>query len=115
MKVLLETATPQVLSFIPREYLNIVNYTLTNESTNVTTSFTNIDAVTNGAYLELTEVFDLKEGVFYNYDITNPNDNDLLYRGRIFCTNQDIDTFSMNKDEYIEDDSKNNEYIIYNG
>jgi len=113
MKILLETVLPQVLSFIPREYPILVNYTLTNESTNKTTTFLDIDTATSGAYLQITEIFDLKEDTFYNFDITKTDDT-LIYRGRIFCTNQDIDKFTMNED-FIEDTSKDNEYIIYNG
>ena len=112
MKILLESAVPQVFGFIPRAYETKVNYTLQNESTNVDTTFTNIDAATSGAYLEITEVFDLKEGVFYNIDITK-TDNTLIFRGRIFCTNQNIDTFSMNDGEFVEDTTKDNTYVIY--
>jgi len=112
MKILLESATPQTLNFIPREYVSLVNYTITNEQSNTSVSDTNINATTNGGYLEITEIFDLKENIYYNIDITK-TDNTLIYRGRIFCTNQDIDTFSMNDGKFTEDTSKDNTYVIY--
>ena len=112
MKILQETAVAQTLNFIPREYVDTINYTLRNESTNTSVSDTNIVATTNGAYLEITEIFNLKEGVFYNIDITKTDDT-LIYRGRIFCTNQTLDKFTMNNGKYTEDTSKDNTYIIY--
>ena len=112
MKILQETAIAQTLNFIPREFVATINYTLKNESTNTSVSGTNITTTVNGGYLEITEIFDLKEGVFYNIDITK-TDNTLIYRGRIFCTNQDIEKFTINDGKYIEDTSKNNEYAIY--
>lgn len=114
MKILLETTDPQTYSFIPREYVVLLNYTITNESTNTSVTYLDITAETNGGYLEITEVFDLEENTFYNIEVTNTNDT-VIFRDRIFCTNQDIDKFTMNKDKYIEDDSKDNEYKFYNG
>lgn len=108
MKILQETALPQTLNFIPREYVSEVNYLLTNESENVSVSETNIVANTNGGYLEITEIFNLKEGVFYNIQITKTDDT-VIYRGRIFCTNQEIDTFTMNED-YVSDTTYDNTY-----
>jgi len=112
MKILLESATPQTLNFIPREYVSLVNYTITNEQSNTTISETDITATTNGGYLEITEIFDLKENIYYNIDISK-TDNTLIYRGRIFCTNQDIDAFTMNDGKFTEDTSKDNTYVIY--
>ena len=112
MKILLDSATPQTLNFIPREYVSLVNYTITNEQSNTTISETDITATTNGGYLEITEIFDLKENIYYNIDISK-TDNTLIYRGRIFCTNQDIDTFTMNDGKFTEDTSKDNTYVIY--
>ena len=112
MKILLESGSPQTLNFIPREYPILVNYTITDEETNTSISDTNISTTINGGYLEITEIFTLKEGVFYNIDITK-TDNTLIFRGRIFCTNQNIDTFSMNDGEFVEDTTKDNTYVIY--
>jgi len=112
MKILLESASAQTLNFIPREFVSLVNYTITNEETNTSISDTNISTTTNGGYLEITEIFTLKEDVFYNIDITK-TDNTLIFRGRIFCTNQNIDTFSMNDGEFVEDTTKDNTYVIY--
>jgi len=34
---------------------------------------------------------------------------DLVYRDKVFCTNQTIETYSVNKDEYVE----NQQNIIF--
>ena len=112
MKILLESATPQVLSFIPREYPALINYTITNESTNASVSDTNITATTNGAYLQITEAFTLFEGQFSNIEITK-TDGTLIYRSKILCTNQTISDFSMQDGEYVEDTTADSEYIIH--
>jgi len=108
MKVLQESALSQTLTFIPRSHVALVNYTLTNESTNTSVSATDIVATTSGGYLVIDEIFTLLQGVFYNIEVTSGTT--VIYRGRIFCTNQDIDTFTMNTD-YVSK-GKDNTYAI---
>ena len=110
MNILLESALPQTLKFIPREFPTTVAYSITNESTNVTVTATGITATRVDGYLQITEVFDLKQGNYYNFDITDTN---LIYRGRIYCTNQTIGDFTMDSGQYTEDTTRDNEYVIY--
>ena len=142
MKVLQETTDTQTLSFIPRIYPSYVNYIITNEETNISVSKENVETLQNGGYLEIDDVFELKQGVFYNIDFYynsiatefenlviedsgtyeintcfNTLSNEglkLIYRGRIFCSNQsDLEKFTMNENKYTEDNTYNNEYVIY--
>ena len=111
MKILLESDASQTFSFIPREYPALINYTLTDEMLNTSASDTNVTATQTGAYLRISKVFVLKEERFYNISIFKTDDT-LIYRGRIFCTNQTISTYSTVDGVYTEDDTKDNEYVV---
>jgi hypothetical protein len=61
----------------------------------------------------------LEKGQFVDVNIVALDNAEykLVYRGRLFCTDQTIDqvnndTYSVNKDEYTEHESTN-DYIIY--
>ena len=110
MNILKESALAQTLKFVPREYPSTIDYSITSESTNVTVTGSGISATVVGGYLQITEIFTLKEGNFYNFDITNGN---LIYRGRIYCTNQNVGNFTMDSGQYTEDATRDNEYAIY--
>ena len=143
MKVLQELATSQTLSFIPRVYPSFVNYTLTNESTNTSVSKENVETSTNSGYLQISDIFDLKEGNFYNivmyktvaddfekivladngiyepnscFNAFAPTSTKLIYKGRIFCTNQtDLEKYTNNNNVYTENTTYDNEFVIYEG
>jgi len=55
-------------------------------------------------------VFPIIQNKFYTLTILNGTD--VVYKDKIFCTNQIIEQFSINKDDYIQRTS-DNEYIIY--
>lgn len=55
-------------------------------------------------------VFPIKENKFYT--ITILNGTEVVYKDKIFCTNQTIETYSINKDAYTQH-TTDNEYIIY--
>ena len=55
-------------------------------------------------------VFPIKQNKFYTLTILNGSD--VVYKDKIFCTNQIIEQFSINKDVYTQRTS-DNEYIIY--
>ena len=109
MKHLLPINTEQIINIIPRNYNTSVTVTLRDDSTN--------DVNT----LLLTGViFSLVEGRFYDLKVYNGQgavtDADIIYRDKIFCTIQSTnqannESYSVNKDAYIEK-SGNNDFII---
>jgi hypothetical protein len=115
MKVLQESGVPQILKFIPRSYPSLVDIDLIEEGTNQTATFTGITATTSGSYLSVTEIFVLTQGNWYSFDVTDNATGDLIYRGRIFCTNQDIDDYTINNSDYTVRTSKDNKYVQYDG
>lgn len=80
---------------------------ITSETTRTTVSY-DITATINGYYLTWTEAVTLKENVFYT--LTVYNGSDIVYKGKIFCTDQPVSTFSVNNNEFVSV-SSNNEYI----
>ena len=61
-------------------------------------------------YAVTSVVLDLKEYKFYTLKIYD-TDN-LVYKGMIFCTNQTVKDYTINKDVYTQNES-NNDYIIF--
>lgn len=67
---------------------------------------------TQGAiFFQITNKYSLKEGDYYTFKAMD--DNGLIYRDIIFCTDQtDYDKYNPNKDKYTEEDSFDDSYII---
>lgn len=119
MKHLLPSTDSQTIKIIPRVYSTSVTLKLRDDSSNTTTTILPTASVV-GNYLQLSSVFDLKEGRFYDLKIYNGQGSvtelDIIYRDKIFCTSQSTnqssnDYYTVNKDEYKEK-SGDNDFII---
>ena len=132
MKVLKDTQAVQTISIIPRSYPTSLTLTLRDDQTNdIDTYALNSGFSVVNDYLVIDNVYTLREFHFYDLTITDQDDV-IIYKDRIFCTDQDIATFSVNADRteyqnvninwnsynqlwdgtiYIEEPS-NNDYII---
>ena len=108
MIILKEQIEEQSLKFIPRTY-SATAIVLVNEMTNESTTITS-DFYKDGYYLFTTTTFDLKEGNFYTLSILN--NTDVVYKDKIFCTNQTIADYTINKDEYVANQTTN-DFIVY--
>ena len=108
MIILKQQTDEQTLRFIPRSYgadTIILKNETTNEIQTITASF-----ALEKYYLTTVTSFDLKENTFYN--LTVKNGVEVVYKDRIFCTNQDIVDYTVNKNEYVSN-ATNNDFIIY--
>ena len=119
MKHLLPTTNTQTLKIIPRVYSVSVTMKLRDDSTNQTVTILPT-ATKVGNYIDLQNVFDLKEGHFYDLKIYNGQgavtELDIIYRDKIFCTDQSTNQsnnehYTVNKDVYKEQNG-NNDFII---
>jgi len=112
MIVLQKSDSSQTFNFIPRSYTEGTTYTIkiTNETTNTevysdtSTSFVSVDY-----YYQYSDTFSLKEDTMYNLEIKAGNE--LIFRDRIFCTNQNVFTYSVNNNQYTEN-SNDNDFIV---
>ena len=119
MKHLLPTTNAQTIKIIPRVYSTSVTIKLRDDSSNDETIILPY-AIINKNYVELTNVFTLVEGRFYDLKVYNGQGSvteaDIIYRDKIFCTAQSTNQsnnehYTVNKDVYKEK-SGNNDFII---
>jgi len=119
MKHLLPTSDAQTIKIIPRVYSTSVTIKLRDDSTNNEVTILPT-AIINKNYVELSNVFTLIEGRFYDLKVYNGQgsvtESDIIYRDKIFCTAQSTNQsnnehYTINKDVYKEK-SGNNDFII---
>jgi len=117
MIILKVDSNPQTFKFIPRSK-TYDGLFLRDESTNIETQIT-IDSNTSNDYYETitatfhtaVPAFNLVQDRFYR--ILIKNGTDIIFRDRIFCTNQtDLSNYSVNDGVY-DSHSSTNEFIIY--
>jgi hypothetical protein len=82
---------------------------LRDEETNEETTIESVFSI-DKYYAVTSAIFPIKQNKFYT--LTIKNGSDVVYKDKVFCTNQIIEQFSINKDDYIQITS-DNEYIIY--
>lgn len=55
----------------------------------------------------------MEEGRFYSMTMKNQGTDDIVYKGMVFSTEQtDYNRFDVHKDDYVVEDSYDNEYVI---
>ena len=109
MIVVQEQLTSQTFNFIPR-YGTPVTLELTGENTNVTQVVAG--TFTAGAYVyDFSGILPTEENQFY-WAVIKDGAGNLLLKERMFCTNQPIDTFSVNDGQFISN-TTTNDFIMY--
>jgi hypothetical protein len=108
MITLTTDTTPQTFVFIPRNNFDSVQ--ITDDQTNVTVEITPYTFTQGDYYSTLEAEFNLVENHFYNLVIKDGAN--VVYRDRIFCTNQSVEAFSVNNGQYVSN-STTNEFIVY--
>jgi len=108
MIVLTTSTSAQTFSFIPRDIPTSMVITDDQTNTPVTVAIT---SQTSGDYVNtITATFALKEGHFY--DLVLYKNTDIVYKDRIFCTDQNIVSFSVNNGQYTSNTTSNT-FIVY--
>jgi hypothetical protein len=109
MIVLQEIGTAQTFSFIPRT--ETYNGLFLRDDQNNTEVEITIDSFVVGDYFHtITATFDLKQGRFY--DLVLKDGTEIVYKDKVFCTNQPVVTYSVNDGQYTSHTS-NNDFIVY--
>lgn len=109
MIVLQASNLEQTFICIPRVYAESIELSLYDEQRNTTTLVeVTADIVEDNYYV--SGIFDLTENFFYV--ITLLTDGDVIFKDRVFCTNQIIDDYSINAGVYVVQPDADNEYII---
>ena len=113
---LIQTNGNKTFSIIPRDFtVGNLSVKLTSESTNKPISVISASSL-SGNYLQFASIFGtLVEGQFYILEVSNSSQ--IIYKDKVFCTDQTINQtanqyYSINKDQFVSEDSASNEYII---
>jgi hypothetical protein len=112
MIVLQESASAQNLDFIPRSFTsgNTYNVTIVNEQTNTEVYNQDVTSITENLYYNrLNAIFNVKQDNFYM--VTVKAGSDVVFKDKIFCTNQTISNFTVNDSQYTQQDTTN-EFIF---
>ena len=82
---------------------------LRDEETNIETEIECVFYI-NKYYATTSVILPIKENKYYT--LTIKDGTNIVYRDKIFCTNQNLETYSINKDAYVQH-TTTNEYKIY--
>lgn len=116
--IYLTTDPEQTISIIPRKTLFPITateefeYSLYNETTKETINSNRIvDFYEVSDIFRITiDDFQLLQNTFYEFTLIG-NLSKILYKDRIFCTDQQIVNFTINEGAYISAQTNNNNYI----
>jgi hypothetical protein len=110
MHILTTSTESQSIKIVPRKDATSPTLSLT-DKTKRTTSTVSVSKTDDGDLMVLSGSFSLKEGSQYSFKVKDGSDE--LYKGIIFCTDQtDFDNYFINKDEYVTQDSYDNDFVI---
>ena len=109
------SASAQTLKIIPRSYASSVSMILRDDSTNTSTTYSSISTSTDKNYLVISQALSpvLVEGRFY--DLTIKEGSNVIYKDKVFCTDQTISSYTVNSSEYTiptGNDVFDNDYIV---
>lgn len=112
MVILNESGSAQNIDFIPRSYTSGTNYnvTIVNETSNKEVHNANTTSITETKYFNrYNAVIATKQNLFYN--LTIKEGSTVIFKDKIFCTNQtDLTNYSVN-DSVYRTNSDDNEFI----
>lgn len=110
MKILTTSAEAQEMTIIPRSYPALIDIRLRDESTNTVTLIEDVATTTNKGYLIFSTAYSLTENVFY--ELTILSGSNVIYKDKVFCTDQVIADYTLNENEYITENTYDNDYIL---
>ena len=111
------STTGGTINFIPREDIDVSKtYTITIFSENenkVHHNDTNPTINSVRFYNTYATSQTFIENAFYTIEVTNTTDSKLIFRDKIFCTNQTATEFEISNGVFTEHNTGSNEYIYY--
>ena len=120
MIVLDRGESSHTINFIPKVYKetggNIFKIVVKNEAQNTEVYNQTVSSLTALKYYytyTATFGFDTNKDQDYILEITNTATNDVLYRDKIFVTDQSATTYSINTGKYTFQASSSNDYLVY--
>jgi hypothetical protein len=114
---ILNTSATQTFPIIPINQIDSVGNTISLEFTNETTKEVITRVATTRAsisdiyYLTNTNLSFLQENIFYVLKVYFTGSGVVIYKDRVFCTNQTQSSYSINNGQYLTPTIDNNSYI----
>lgn len=108
MIVLSTSTSNQTFNFVPRksQYNTML---ITDEIENETITVSIISSAISGYTNTITAAFALKES--RSYMLTLKQGSEIIYRDKIYCTDQAVINYTINQGQYVSHTS-NNEFIV---
>ena len=116
MNILTKTGTRNI-NFIPRqEIVGLKNYSIIVKDeaknkillTDTSPTFTELDY-----YYQYSTTQVLKENNFYTITITNTTDNVVIFKDKMYCTDQTLSDYEISNGVYIEQSTGDNNFVYY--
>jgi len=119
LKMQILSTTGGTINFIPREGIDVAktySIKITSENENKVI-FTDANASISAVkfYNTYTVSNTFIESSYYSLEVTNVTDNNLIFRDKIFCTNQTANAYQINDGVYTQHNTGANEFIYYEG
>ena len=108
MLILREQAQSQTFKIIPRVFA-ADSMVITNEQTRDAITYA-ITITQLDYYAVISKIIALEEG--HTYTLTVLDGSDVVYKDKIFCTNQTAQTYTINNGAYTAN-TTDNEFIVY--
>lgn len=120
MIVLNRTQSSHTLNIIPRSYTPtgaaIFRFLITNEEQNTVVHNATVTSLTAVKYWYTYTAalgLDSTKDQTYLLEVSNTATSSILYRDKIFGTNQPASTYSPNTGKFISNTSSSNDYLVY--
>jgi hypothetical protein len=120
MIILDRSQATHTLNFIPKNYTPtgaaIFKVTIKNETQDTQTfeqTFSSFSAVKYYFTVTANFGFDTSKDLTYTLEINDTVKNEVIYRDKLFVTNQSASSYSINSGEYTFESTSTNEYLIY--
>lgn len=116
MQILTKTGTRNI-NFIPREAISgekVYKLVIKSEGQNKViltdnaATFTELDY-----YFQYSTTQALEENNYYTITITNTTDGIVIFKDKMYCTDQTLSDYEISNGVYIEQSTGNNEFVYY--
>ncbi len=120
MIVLDRTQASHTLSIIPRSYTptgsNIFKVVITNEEQNTEVHNATVSSLTALKYYYTYTAnlgLDSAKDQTYILEVSNTATSKVIYRDKIFGTDQSVSTYSANTGKFVQNPTASNTYLVY--
>jgi len=114
MQIITKSGT-RLINFMPRETIDsgkVYELKIKSEEQNkVILTDSNASFTLVKYYYTYSTTQELTEANFYTIEINNTTDGTLIFKDKLFCTDQTLSTFVISNNVYIEKSTGTNEYI----